>query len=407
MRYQTAPRPVAGPMLSRARTPVRGAGDGNRTRPRSLEGFCAATTLRPRAAADDTRGGTWSRRRRLRPRAALLGRHGALVVGQRGRRPRAEPVVARAVQGDHGARQRLAQRRAGERDEPGVLGLAAEALQRHGARGGAPDRFRVLAQRLGVEVARRQRDHGNPERGPLARPAARVALDGRPSGARVRHAGQAVVRRQRHVDDRSPAAGTERARNRQARHQLGPPTFSRCTARQPLGSIASAGTKYWPPALLTSASRRPKRSSAKPTMRSAETGSRTSPATQEAPMAEAAEASTSSRRPQITTDAPQRTSSAAAARPSPVPPPVTSTTRPSSRPGAETSERAGMGGGSVIRGRNESDAGIPRPMQIPGVHIETLQSPTRYTSQQIEKACAIAAMLNRGKLVLVEPPKAA
>src|SRR5436305_3193945 len=34
VRYQTAPRPEAG--------------DGNRTRPRSLEGFCATTTLRPR-----------------------------------------------------------------------------------------------------------------------------------------------------------------------------------------------------------------------------------------------------------------------------------------------------------------------------------------------------------------------
>jgi hypothetical protein len=38
VRYQTAPLPVA---LQ--------AGDGNRTRPRSLEGFCAATTLRPQA----------------------------------------------------------------------------------------------------------------------------------------------------------------------------------------------------------------------------------------------------------------------------------------------------------------------------------------------------------------------
>ena len=42
-----------------------------------------------------------------------------------------------------------------------------------------------------------------------------------------------------------------------------PPTLSRVTARQPFGSIASAGTKYWPPALLTSTSRRPQRSSAK------------------------------------------------------------------------------------------------------------------------------------------------
>ena len=44
-------------------------------------------------------------------------------------------------------------------------------------------------------------------------------------------------------------------------------------------------------------------------------------------------------------------------------------------------------------------------MQIPGVHIETLYNPVRYTYAQIEKACAIAQMLNRGKLVLVEPPQ--
>ena len=44
-------------------------------------------------------------------------------------------------------------------------------------------------------------------------------------------------------------------------------------------------------------------------------------------------------------------------------------------------------------------------MQIPGVHIETLHSPTRYSFTQIERACALAALLNRGKLVLVEPPR--
>ena len=43
-------------------------------------------------------------------------------------------------------------------------------------------------------------------------------------------------------------------------------------------------------------------------------------------------------------------------------------------------------------------------MQIPGVHIETLQNPIRYTYAQIEKACTLAAVLNRGKLVVVEPP---
>ena len=46
-----------------------------------------------------------------------------------------------------------------------------------------------------------------------------------------------------------------------------------------------------------------------------------------------------------------------------------------------------------------------RTMQIPGVHIETLHNPVRYTYSQIEKACAIAKLLNRGKLVLVEPPR--
>lgn len=42
--------------------------------------------------------------------------------------------------------------------------------------------------------------------------------------------------------------------------------------------------------------------------------------------------------------------------------------------------------------------------QIPGVHIETLHSPVRYTRQQIETACAVAQLLDRGKLVLTEPP---
>ena len=44
-------------------------------------------------------------------------------------------------------------------------------------------------------------------------------------------------------------------------------------------------------------------------------------------------------------------------------------------------------------------------MQIPGVHIETIQDPTRYTYAQIEFACMIAQWLNRGKLVLTEPPR--
>jgi hypothetical protein len=44
-------------------------------------------------------------------------------------------------------------------------------------------------------------------------------------------------------------------------------------------------------------------------------------------------------------------------------------------------------------------------MQIPMVHVETLENPVRYSPEQIEKACAIAQLLERGKLVLLEPPR--
>jgi hypothetical protein len=44
-------------------------------------------------------------------------------------------------------------------------------------------------------------------------------------------------------------------------------------------------------------------------------------------------------------------------------------------------------------------------MPFPGVHIETLHNPARYTDAQIETACAVAELLRRGKLLLVEPPQ--
>ena len=44
-------------------------------------------------------------------------------------------------------------------------------------------------------------------------------------------------------------------------------------------------------------------------------------------------------------------------------------------------------------------------MAIPGVHIETIHSPIRYTYSQIEQACRIAAALGRVKLILAEPPR--
>lgn len=43
-------------------------------------------------------------------------------------------------------------------------------------------------------------------------------------------------------------------------------------------------------------------------------------------------------------------------------------------------------------------------MQIPVVWIETLHHPSLYSGTQIAKATAIAQLIGRGKLVIVEPP---
>lgn len=44
-------------------------------------------------------------------------------------------------------------------------------------------------------------------------------------------------------------------------------------------------------------------------------------------------------------------------------------------------------------------------MQLPGTHIVTLHNPVTYTPAQIDKAAAVAHILNRGQLVLCEPPR--
>jgi hypothetical protein len=44
-------------------------------------------------------------------------------------------------------------------------------------------------------------------------------------------------------------------------------------------------------------------------------------------------------------------------------------------------------------------------MQIPGAMITTLANPKRYTAAQLDRACLIAAALNRGRLVLCEEPQ--
>lgn len=44
-------------------------------------------------------------------------------------------------------------------------------------------------------------------------------------------------------------------------------------------------------------------------------------------------------------------------------------------------------------------------MTVPKLnHIETLQPPTNYSSRQILFANAVASAMDRGRLVLVEPP---
>lgn len=45
-------------------------------------------------------------------------------------------------------------------------------------------------------------------------------------------------------------------------------------------------------------------------------------------------------------------------------------------------------------------------MQLPGVHLETIGNPVLYTPAQIDLAIQIAFVLQRGKLVLTEPPDA-
>ncbi|HEX6026722.1 MAG TPA: hypothetical protein VFZ00_32290 [Solirubrobacter sp.] len=44
-------------------------------------------------------------------------------------------------------------------------------------------------------------------------------------------------------------------------------------------------------------------------------------------------------------------------------------------------------------------------MPMPGVHLETLESPVNYTPAQLDRACAIAFHLKRGRFVLCEPPR--
>lgn len=45
-------------------------------------------------------------------------------------------------------------------------------------------------------------------------------------------------------------------------------------------------------------------------------------------------------------------------------------------------------------------------MPMPGVHIETLHHPREYSVRQLEQAYKVATALGRGRLLLLEPPRA-
>ena len=108
------------------------------------------------------------------------------------------------------------------------------------------------------------------------------------------------------------------------------------TVRKPFGVMSSAGDRYWPPALFTSRSIRPWRSITPSTSAATWSSSRMSQlraSTRPSSASEAVSSSGSSLRPHTTTCAPSAASSSAVARPRPEPPPLTSATCPSSRPG--------------------------------------------------------------------------
>ena len=134
-----------------------------------------------------------------------------------------------------------------------------------------------------------------------------------------------------------------------------PSTFSRITVRKPFGVMSSAGVRNCPPALFTSRSIWPWRSSTPSTSASTWSSSRMSHArasTRPPSAAAAVSSSGSSRRPQTTTCAPSAASSRAVARPSPEPPPLTMATWPSRSPGWKIFDGTGR---AAYRAGHEGD----------------------------------------------------
>ena len=125
--------------------------------------------------------------------------------------------------------------------------------------------------------------------------------------------------------------------------------------------IASAGLRNWPPALLTSTSIRPWRSSTPSKKPSTASSSRMSSASNSALPPRLATSSImlcsgSLRRPQPITVAPEPSQLERGRPPRPVPAPETTQTCPSSSPGAKMRELAlGHGALSLVRGARQRD----------------------------------------------------
>ena len=263
------------------------------------------------------------------------------------RRPGPEPVVAGAVERHRRAVEGAPQRRGEQRHQPGVLLGGAQALERHRAR-------RARAHASGYFAITSVSKCPAATAATATPPAAQRAASSRVSASTVARAapewaipgipwcGESVT-----LTIVPPPARLERQLEGGLGHvqhalHVQPPHRPPALRRDQLRRL-----KNWPPALLTSTSSRPWRSSTAPhqPLRASlalahVAGHPVAPRRRVArrDLARAACSSTSARRPAIVTLAPQRASSSAVALPSPVPPPVTSATAPSSSPGAKISD---------------------------------------------------------------------
>ena len=195
--------------------------------------------------------------------AALLGGQAAALGREPLRRPGAEPVVAAAVEGDRRPRVVVARRarrgrRAARRSPPGARSVPAGSSRRRSR----PPRGGYLVSRVSVakwpaaiaQVVMPKRDHSIASVRIMFSTAARAAPEWTIPGIPLW--GERVTLR-----ILPPPAGMKALVAAAWDISQVPVTFSSTTVRKPFGEIASAGERNWPPALLTSTSRRPWRSS--------------------------------------------------------------------------------------------------------------------------------------------------